>query len=426
MRQLKHRVFRSLDAAALPRDNAGRYNPGVIARVAQDMIAYIGFDESDADNIRALQTPLAKHFPAIVRRFYDELSAHSGARRVLQQPEQIDSLKQSLARWIESLFAGPYDDAYWRRRARIGAVHVEVQLPQHYMFCAMEVLWQEFQLSARAENIPNADEKLRSLHKLLTLELGIMLETYKDNLSREVRSIERSAIHEQLHRAEQLAQIGQLAASLAHEIKNPLAGISGAIQIMRDATPPDDPHQPILAEILRQVTRLDGTVKDLLIYARPKPPSLEQCRVSRLFERVLTMLRQEPKLRRIRFESTAADELPVIRADEAQIEQVLINLLLNAADASAEDGLVRMAATGNGNGVEITVADQGAGMDAATADRAFEPFFTLKAKGTGLGLPICQKIVEAHGGDISIRSRPGAGTTVMVRLPRNPRLDGKR
>ncbi|RMF71504.1 MAG: hypothetical protein D6744_17875 [Planctomycetota bacterium] len=424
MQRLKHRSRRRPLGAT--HGVAGRYNLGMIARIANDMAQYIGFGAADAENIRALRPYLLKHVSDIVERFYEALDAHPGARAVLEGPEQLNRLKQTLSQWIESLLSGDYDENYWSRRARIGQVHVEVQLPQHYMFCGMEVLWGEFQRITVAEGVPEAPAKLRSLHKLLTLEVGVMLETYKDNLSQKVRSLERSAVHEQLHRAEQLAQIGQLAASLAHEIKNPLAGISGAIQIMRDATPPDDPHQPILAEILRQVTRLDGTVKDLLIYARPKPPSFEQCRINELCERVVTMLLREPKLRRISFRSQLQADLPTIQADEAQIEQVLINLLLNAADASRENGVVRLTSSNTGGNVEIRVIDEGVGMDEQTVQRAFEPFFTLKSKGTGLGLPICQKIVEAHGGEISVRSEPGLGTTVVVRLPQEPRKDGLR
>ena len=104
------------------------------------------------------------------------------------------------------------------------------------------------------------------------LDLAVMLESYQESYAEQVRRSERSAVEEKLTRAEHLAEIGQLAASLAHEIKNPLAGISGAIQVFRDTMPHNNPHRPILTEILGQINRLDATVKDLLLYARPLPP----------------------------------------------------------------------------------------------------------------------------------------------------------
>jgi signal transduction histidine kinase len=391
----------------------------------EELRHYVGFDDQDVANLRALAPHAARLFPAAVDRFYEEAQRHAGARQVFTGgPEQIARLRQSLAQWLQALFGGSYDEEYWRQRARIGAIHVQVGLPQQYMFAAMQVVWEELEHGIRRQGVKDAAVKLASLHKLLTLELAVMLDSYKQSYSEQIRQTEREAVQERLTEARHLAQIGHLAASLAHEIKNPLAGISGAIQVIRDSMKPNEPHRPILDEVLRQVIRLDGTVKDLLVYARPKPPRFRPCRISDMVASVLTVLREQPEMQRVRLECVNSQSLPVIAADENQLEQVLTNLLLNAAQASPEDGLVRLTTTAQADGVRLAVEDRGHGMDEEVRRQAAEPFFTTKAKGTGLGLSICQKIVETHGGRMTIRSVVGEGTEVVVDLPAKPPAAG--
>jgi len=227
------------------------------------------------------------------------------------------------------------------------------------------------------------------------------------------------------NRGEHLAQIGHLAASLAHEIKNPLAGISGAIQVIRDAMKPTEPHRPILDEILRQIGRLDNTVKDLLVFARPKPPRFRKCNVQDVISGALPVWRQQPEIQRVRFEYVNSRALPTIAADENQIEQLLTNLLLNAAQASKAGGLVRLTAAPQPDGIRLSIEDRGHGMDQEVRRRAVEPFFTTKAA-HGLGLSICKKIVETHGGALAIKSVVGEGTEVIVDLPRRqPSMEGE-
>jgi len=384
----------------------------------EQLARFIGFDDQDVANLRTLGTHAAELLPNVVDRFYDAILRHPRTRAVLAGgPPQVDRLRKSLTAWLRGLFTGGFDAAYWAQRARIGRVHLQVALPQEYMVASMQLLWEELERAVRGLGLPDAAAKLASLHKLLSLELAVMLDGYRESYAEAARKLEREAVKERLTEAEHLAQIGQLAASLAHEIKNPLAGISGAIQVMRDSLPAKDRHRPILDEILRQVGRLDGTVKDLLVYARPRPPRFRKCNVNDLITRLVTVLREQPEMQRVQFEYVNSQKLPLIEADENQIEQLLTNLLLNAAQASPDEGLVRLTSAAGGGGVRLTVEDRGTGMDEEVRRRASEPFFTTKAKGTGLGLPICHKIVEAHGGKLSIRSVVGEGTEVVVDLP---------
>lgn len=391
--------------------------------VFEEMKQYVGFTDEDAAHLRSLAAVVEPALPAVVDRFYRAVHASPGARAVLTGGStQAESLRRSLLAWLRGLFSGRYEADYVRQRAQIGRTHVRVGLPQHFMIVAMEVVWQELRRVVSAE--PEGAAKLGALHKLLTLELGLMLNSYQESYATQVRQVERDAMQARLREAEQLAQIGQLAASLAHEIKNPLAGISGAIQIIRANLKESDPHWPVLGEVLRQINRLDRSVKDLLVYARPKPPRYQRCDLPRAVERVLTLLRKEPEFERIRFEYSLPRDLPALAADEHQLEQLLMNLLLNAAQASNAGGVVRLAAAARDSGVQITIEDRGCGMTVEVTRRALEPFFTTKARGTGLGLPICRKIVEAHGGRLAIRSTPGEGTEVTVELPTRPPGEG--
>ncbi|MFQ5592352.1 MAG: ATP-binding protein [Phycisphaerae bacterium] len=381
--------------------------------------AYVGFDELDASNVAALRPIVEPWYTAIVERFYRAVQSDEGARAVLRGGDaQVAHLKRTLLVWLEELFGGVYDRTYAARRARVGRKHVHAGLEQHYMVTGMEVIWQELERVVREAGAPNDTVRLRSLHKLLALELAITLDAYTEWYAAKVRAEEHDLVEERLTRAEHLAEIGQLAASLAHEIKNPLAGISGAIQIMRDGMQDDDARRAIINEIIGQIKRLDETVKDLLLYARPTPPKRTVFVLDQAVKRVLKVLHEEPALQRVRVEMGEVCEDTMLQADTRQVEQLIINLLINAAHASDHGGRIQLAITGDADHLRLIVRDNGAGMPPEIQRRAFEPFFTTKAKGTGLGLSICRRIAEVHGGTIRLESSLGGGTIVVVELPR--------
>jgi signal transduction histidine kinase len=391
------------------------------ALVFDEMKRYLGFDDEDARALRALAGPLEPHVTGIVARFYERVVADPGTRAVLSaELAELPALKRTLADWLRGLFAGDYGEAYHRKRAQIGRAHVRAGLPQHYMVAAMELVRLELEAAIGATAVRGKRRKIAALRRLLALELGLMLETYRESYAQTARQGERDAMEARLRETEKLAQIGQLSAALAHEIKNPLAGISGAIQIIRGSLKPGQPHWSVLGEVLQQINRLDRTVKDLLVYARPKPPRLGRCDLSAVIERLLGLLRKEPAGARIHLEHHAVTPVPTIMADANQIEQLLMNLLLNAVQASDENSTVRVSTSADNAHIRLVVTDRGCGMEAEEARRALEPFFTTKARGTGLGLPICQKIVEAHDGQIVIDSTPGTGSEVTVTLPLRP------
>lgn len=402
------------------------YDAEMATLILDDMKKLVGFGPDEAEQVRSLRSAVTPILPRVVDSFYQQLLSLPSAARVLHGGEsRLSRLRPVLHHWLEELFTSSYDQIYYNNRLKIGEAHVRVGLPQNLMVLGMQLIWQELQSSLSKTDLVGLDRKLSSLHKLLTLELVIMLESYKDSYSLQIRRVERHAAEEKLTRTAHLAEIGQLAASLAHEIKNPLAGISGAIQILRDDMAGDDPHQPVVKEILEQIRRLDATVKDLLQFARPTPPNLKNVSLHDAAKRVVSMVQKEPELHRIRMEHNGAAGDSVVLADEVQIEQLLMNIILNAAHASGDEGVVQIGIQPNATSVRLIVSDSGKGMPAEVRDRAFEPFFTTKAKGTGLGLSICRRIMEVHHGRIELQSEPGKGTTVVIELLRDPGRSAK-
>jgi len=326
----------------------------------------------------------------------------------------VEEIRRLLGAWVEGMLRGRSDDEHVEVLRRIGHVSAWLELSPAGMTVAVVRLAESL---GQPATDPGGVTPDTAFLRRLAAEFGFLLQAFLDRTASRIRDEERSAAAERLTRSEHLAQIGQLAASLAHEIKNPLAGISGAIQVIRDELPPDDKRQPVIREILAQINRVDATVKDLLVYARPRPPVLRPCDLRTVVYRVLQSIREAEVMRSVPVEVRCDEQVPPVPADARQLEQLVMNLLFNAAAACRDGGSITVSIAAGERGVRLEISDTGHGMDADVAARAFEPFFTTKARGTGLGLSICSKIVEAHGGTIALHSRPGAGTQVTVVLP---------
>ncbi|MCK6457048.1 MAG: protoglobin domain-containing protein [Phycisphaerae bacterium] len=380
---------------------------------------YVRFTDADAALLKSLGARLRPVFPEIVTEFYDRIVEHSHARAVLTDGHvQIDRLRVSLRGWLESLFGGAYDEPYYNSRAAIGRMHVRVRLPQHFMVTAMNVI--RMRMLDHVESLPSSERRdaRRAIEKILDIDLSIMLDTYREHVLDQLREAERERFEQRLIESKHLATIGQLAASLAHEIKNPLAGISGALQVIREGMEPEHAYHEVLAEALRQIDRLDEAVKDLLVFARPKPPTRERQSISALLQRSMLLIREETSVRGLKLQIEEAAQDVWAEVDEGQMQQVLANVLINALHACGPDGEIVCRLSENGDTIRLEVEDNGCGMNREVSERAFEPFFTTKARGTGLGLAICRRIVEAHDGRIWIEPRSPRGTRVVIELAR--------
>ncbi|MFZ0429795.1 MAG: PAS domain S-box protein [Acidobacteriota bacterium] len=223
-------------------------------------------------------------------------------------------------------------------------------------------------------------------------------------------------MQEEMIQSQKLAAIGEMAASVGHEIKNPLAGISGAIEILKDTLDPQDQRRQVMDDILSEVKRLDNTVRDLLAFSRPWNPDLQVCHLEEVAERVARAFQEQEDLARVRFVFGSPAEAQA-RVDPWLFEKVLWNILDNANDAMGGEGEVSFSFDSGPGYVEMIVSDSGSGMPPELLKDIFRPFFTTKNRGTGLGLAICKKILDAHGGSISISSKLQKGTRVRIRVP---------
>ena len=231
---------------------------------------------------------------------------------------------------------------------------------------------------------------------------------------------ELQQLQAQLIQAEKMASIGKLAAGVAHEINNPLAGILLYGSLVLEELPPVAAARENVEKIMKQTTRCKDIVKGLLDFARQAEPKIELHDINKLVEDTLSLIQSQSLFHNIRVNKTLCRHLPYIAVDGAQMQQVFMNIILNAAEAMEEHGDldIETSLIEDGRFVAIRFSDTGCGIPAAILDKIFEPFFTTKSvgHGTGLGLAICYGIVQRHGGTIDVKSE-GGGATFIVKLP---------
>jgi signal transduction histidine kinase len=464
-----------------------------------EMKAWVGYGPADTAVLEQTLPVVVPHVARIVDRFYDEVQKHPGANDVFDGPEQVERLKRTLRVWLVEVFEGPHDADYAERRRAIGWRHVQVGLPDRYMFTAMHVVESELVAVFRdelREPWPAAD----AVRKVLTLDLALMTGTYVE--ARELKQLDtlqallvehlrvvvllvgddgrvRSATratatllsgrdvqhldwrealpeglleaaelerhtqralerhrevtlpridvgdrsyrvhvvplhHElasfllqveeltdavemeaRLRRSEALAQLGALSAAVAHELRNPLAGISGALQVITRSMDEGSLHHTVLTKVDGEVRRLNSLVTDLLAFARPGTAQLTPTDLRPLADEVVELLAPEhPTV------TLSVVGLGQAAADPHLVRQVLHNLVRNAVDAVTESGggAVRVLVDHG----SLRVADDGPGIPEERRAEVFEPFVTSKTRGTGLGLAISARSAHAMGGDLRL------------------------
>lgn len=227
---------------------------------------------------------------------------------------------------------------------------------------------------------------------------------------------EERRTQEELSTARAMAVVGEMSVTLAHRIKNGLAGISGAVQILARGLPAGDPRLEVYSEIRREIGRLDETSRDLLRYAAPGPLRREETDLRAFLESLIDLLEQFPAVGRHEIEIRAAGD-PCGSIDRGSIGQAIQCLVLNAAEATEGSGKIVLSAEATEGAVEIAVSDAGPGIPESMLPSIFQPYFTTKAQGTGLGLSIARKSVEAHGGTLRAENRAGGGARFTIRIP---------
>lgn len=229
--------------------------------------------------------------------------------------------------------------------------------------------------------------------------------------------ITQRKLHEQrLREQATLASLGEMAAVVAHEVRNPLAGIRGGVQLLASHLPPGSDAHEFVGDIVARIDSLNAAIGDLLAFARLREPKLGPVDLSVLLADIVRSFRLDRDLTKVDWEVEAPDGL-VVEADVDQLRLALTNLALNAAQAVAPSGRVTLAARLEEHGCVIEVADTGPGVAPDMRERIFEPFVTTKHRGTGLGLPTARRVIEAHGGTVALVDRPRGGTIARVILP---------
>jgi len=276
------------------------------------------------------------------------------------------------------------------------------------------------------------------------VHIGFSVAPRLDNGNRRVGTIisfrdisEIKRLQAEMIKMDRLASLGVLASGIAHEIKNPLAGIKTMAQSLQEEVEPTDHRREYLERIVRQVDRLDSLLRTFFSFARPQPPVRRPHRLEDILQEVLALVDQKMRSKGIELVTSFPEELPAVFVDFDQIQQVFLNLLLNAVDAIEDRGTIRISARPvwttlkaidrrrgvlptmlqETRFVEVNVTDTGCGIDPEHLGRVFDPFFTTKPEGTGLGLFIVYRILSEHGGEIRVESQKGKGTTFTLLIP---------
>lgn len=377
----------------------------------QEIKEYISFDDEDSRLLKLALPHVEEHFKDTVTAFYDALGQQQHTRQIFDGPEQIERLRVSLMGWLFEVFSGPHDSDYYQQRQRIGRVHVEVGLLPHFMFGAMNIV--RLKLLSVLDDSPLERELvrkiMRAVEKILDIELTIMLYSYWDKMT-----------------DLKLQMPTALAMGLAHEIRNPLNSINLNIALLerriRSLDVETDTLSPVLDVMRSEIRRIRGMTSEIMDFAKPVEirPSWQDA--AQLLDDLHMTHGPTLEVSNIELEMSIEGE-PTLYCDVDRIKQVLLNLLTNAVEAIGERGTIHIHVLNTSYETRLEVRDTGQGMSSNERFRVFDLFFTTKAAGTGLGLPIVRKIIEAHGGRIDLMSKPGHGTQFTITIPRPAALE---
>lgn len=250
-------------------------------------------------------------------------------------------------------------------------------------------------------------------------EIGKLSESLSSMLSRldqAQQQIERYH-QDEMRRVEKMATIGELASAIAHEIKNPLAGISGAIQVFAEDFPENDPRREVILDIIKEIDRLDKAVKDLLTFAKPPSPHPVMTDVHSLMERLMNVIPEHLRNIPVKVDLSIGPERIPVYLDPELFQQVFLNIVLSSAQTMPAGGTLGISVTRTGSAMAFAFRNSGGSISEKDRQNMFKPFFSTKLGGTGLGLAISKNIVEQHGGSITVQSGRGSETVFTVTVP---------
>jgi signal transduction histidine kinase len=367
----------------------------------EELKRYVGFTEADERSLRAMHPLLQDSFVEISELFYARALRHEDAKAALVRGEKhVGQLKGTLVKWMHELMLGPWDAAYVDRRARIGRMHVQISLAQHYMVSAMNVMRTELRerVTERVKDPREARMGRDAIERICDLDLALMLHTYREDLE---------SAHK---RSERLSTFGQLVGSIGHELRNPLGVIETSLYVLKGKGPQDDRTLKHLDRIGQQVVLANDIITQLLSLIRDKPLAREKLDLVAVTADALASLPGPVTFK-------PPESALWVQGDATQLRQVVVNLVQNAVHFAGEQGRVEVSLEREEHGVKLTVDDSGPGIDPSIRNRLFEPLVTTRPGGIGLGLALVRRVVERHEGMVSASRSALGGARFTVQLP---------
>jgi two-component system, NtrC family, sensor kinase len=381
-------------------------NSDTLFRRYQELQQYVGWTDDDARRVAAVAPLLEPCLTALIDDFYAEIERHPDARKVITGgTAQIERLKGTLRGWLRELLHGPYDKEYVARRWRVGWRHVEIGLDQVYTNVALSRLRRGLLQAHETRWQGDLREALaarRAINMLLDLDLAIIEDAYQtEYLARQQRS-------------ERLATIGQVAAGVAHEVRNPLNVVKTSVYYLLNARRPTPAKTAEhLQRIEKHVMLADGVVTALSNFAKMPVPDLRPLALETCLRGAIE---NNPLPETIQVSLDLPASLSPVLADGDQLAIVFGNLVRNAREAMPNGGQLTLSARREAELVVVTVADTGVGIAAEHLHRIMEPLYSTKARGLGLGLALARAILDKNKGSLAVTSEPGRGSTFTARL----------
>jgi two-component system NtrC family sensor kinase len=367
------------------------------------------------DRTRIFQPPGGDRILSIINPIYNEPSCwQSGCHEPTKKVLGVLDISMSLGEVDREMHAGQ------RRLLLLGVVAVAAVSLMIYLLVNRIVLKPVHEIVAATRKVAAGD-----LHYKIALakkdEIGMLANSFNE-MTQKLSEAQR-----QIYQSQKLAAVGQLAAGVAHEINNPLTGVLSYSSYLLKRAEDKPEFKEDLEVIVRETVRCRGIVKGLLDFSRQSPPEKHDSDINEIVERAIRIVQAQIDERRVELKRTLRADLPKVHVDANQVQQVLVNLLLNANDSMGAGGQLTLttglvqdggAAAAQAKSIEIRVSDTGCGIPSANLQKIFDPFFSTKGpKGTGLGLAVAWGIIEKHNGRIEVESEVGKGTTFRVLLP---------
>jgi signal transduction histidine kinase len=424
--------------------------------------SYLGLTDADAVLLRSLLPLIEERASEVVRAFYDFLLAYPETRRAFTDEATVRRLQHLQAEYLKEVFSGQYDEAYCRRKMQIGETHyghgIEPEWYEgayHFYRRLLFPLVSDY-LAQRGRSQEEICEALLAVSKVMSFDMVYALEAYFAAMSRELLS-EKDQLHtlagqlrqsnealaelteqleakvaertaaleasqERLLQSEKMAAIGKTASQMAHEIRNPLSAIVLNLELLADelesfGAVDTAAAEDLLQRVLGAANRMNVTMREYLQVARLPKLRVEPSDVNSLVEEQMEFLRAELRQARVRVVLGLAHDLPPAMLDQEQFRNVLVNLVKNSLDAMPDGGELHVLTRHDGPHVAIVVRDTGWGIAPEEQDRIWQPLYTTKSKGLGMGLSYVREVVLAHRGQVRCESESGRGATFTILLP---------